>query len=110
MRRSAFAAVLLATLGALALTGVAPASAAYPGANGKLAFTSTQDAGARHIFVTTSGGIKDLTGVNSAAAETQPEFSPDGTKIVFNRLTSALPNHQIFVMSCLLYTSDAADE
>jgi len=98
MRRSAFAALLFASLGALALIGAAPALAAYPGNNGKLAFTSTQD-GSRHIFVTTSGGIKDLTGASSSAAETQPEFSPDGTKIVFNRLTSGLPNNEIFVMS-----------
>jgi Tol biopolymer transport system component len=80
--------------------GVAPsAPAAYRGANGELAFTSVQDGGARHIFVTTAGGISDLTGVGSAAAETQPRFSPDGREILFTRQAPGLPNSEIFVMS-----------
>lgn len=99
MLRLVSAGTIAAALGALSLIGAAPALAAYPGSNGKLAFTSPQDGGGRHIFVTTGGGIKDLTGVNSAAEETQPEFSPDGSKIVFTRFTSSLGNTQIFVMS-----------
>jgi Tol biopolymer transport system component len=99
MLRLVSAASLVAALGALSLIGAAPAPAAYPGANGKLVFTSTQDGGVRHIFVTTNTGIQDLTGPKSAAAETQPEFSPDGNKIVFTRLTNSLPNTEVFVMS-----------
>lgn len=97
MLRKSLLATALAAAAALAIAA-APASAAYPGANGNLLFTSTQD-GARHIFVKTMTGIRDLTGVNSAAAETQPEFSPNGKRIVFTRLTSGLPNTEIFVMS-----------
>jgi WD40-like Beta Propeller Repeat len=58
---------------------------AYPGPNGRIAFTSTQDGGARHVFVTTSGGAVDLTGARSTAAETQPKFSPDGNEIALVR-------------------------
>ena len=88
-----------AGLGALALAGAGQAPAAYPGQNGKLLFTSTQDGGARHIFVTTAGGIQDLTGATSTATEIQPEFSPNGRQIVFTRGAQGLPNTEIFVMS-----------
>ncbi len=100
MLRPVLAALVLAALGAVALIGPAAAPAAYPGANGRLVFTSTQDGGARHIFVTNgAGGIRDLTGVNSKADDVQPEFSPDGTKIVFTRLNSGIGNSEIFVMN-----------
>jgi Tol biopolymer transport system component len=95
--RHAFPAALLLTVGALALPAAAPA--AYPGANGKIAFTSTQDGGARHIFVTTASGIVDLTGATSTATEVQPSFSPDGREIVFTRLAAGLRNSEIFVMA-----------
>jgi Tol biopolymer transport system component len=74
------------------------ASAAYPGANGVVAFTSTQDGGARHIFVTTATGIQDLTGLGSPYADTGPEFSPDGQQIAFTRGGGGLPNSEVFVM------------
>jgi Tol biopolymer transport system component len=86
------------TLGVL--MPASPAQAAYPGANGKIAFVSTQDGGAPHIFVTTAaGGIFDLTGTKSAAIETQPKFSPNGREIAFTRAGHGLPNSEIFVMS-----------
>lgn len=73
----------------------APAAASYPGRNGALAFTSTQD-GARHIFET---GLSDLTGASPNVYETQPRFSPDGREIVFTRQAPGLPNSEIFVMA-----------
>jgi Tol biopolymer transport system component len=92
-----------AGLVAVSLAGfvlAAPAQGAYPGVNGRVAFTSTQDAGARHIFVTTAaGGIVDLTGARSPATDTQPKFSPNGREIVFTRSAHGLPNSEIFVMS-----------
>jgi TolB protein len=96
--RPLFPALLLVSLCAFAIAAPGVAPAAYPGGNGELVFTSTQD-GARHIFVKTTTGTKDLTGSTSSAVENQPEFSPDGTKIVFTRLTSGLPNTEIFVMN-----------
>jgi Tol biopolymer transport system component len=94
-RRSLTIATLLSA-GALALPGAAPA--AYPGANGEIAFTSTQDGGARHIFAATASGLVDLTGASSSAADTQPKFSPDGRELLFTSLAPGLPNSEIFVM------------
>ncbi|MGH2931139.1 MAG: TolB family protein, partial [Solirubrobacteraceae bacterium] len=84
---------------AIAAVAAAPASAAYPGHNGALAFTSTQDGGARHIFLPTTAGLRDLTGASSPADETQPRFSPDGREILFTRQAPGLHNSEIFVMS-----------
>jgi TolB protein len=83
--------------GALVLPGAA--SAAFPGANGELAFTSTQDGGARHIFVESAAGLVDLTGASSSASELQPKFSPDGREILLTRFAPGLFNGQVFVMS-----------
>jgi TolB protein len=99
MFRPVLGALVTAAVGALTLVGAAPALAAYPGGNGNLVFTSTQDGGARHIFVQTALGIRDLTGVNSAAVEHQPEFSPSGGKIVFTRQAPGTQNTQVFVMN-----------
>jgi Tol biopolymer transport system component len=95
-RRRAIAAAVV--LGAAALSFPAPAPAAYPGNNGQLVFTSTQDGGARHIFLRGSSGIIDLTGASSSAAEIQPKISPDGREILFTRLAPGLPNSELFVM------------
>jgi Tol biopolymer transport system component len=97
--RSCAAASALALTLAASLTFAGGASAAYPGANGELAFTSTQDGGARHIFVQTASGITDLTGVSAPDSETQPKFSPDGREIAFTRTGPGIPNSEIFVMS-----------
>jgi len=78
--RSACVAAL--ATGAMVLLPTAPAPAAYPGANGAIAFTSNQDGGARHLFLTTATGLTDLTGATSSASETQPQFSPDGRQQV----------------------------
>ncbi|MGH2858290.1 MAG: TolB family protein, partial [Solirubrobacteraceae bacterium] len=91
--------VLLAfALAALMLVDAGSAAAAYPGADGEVALTSTQD-GPRQIFVAGSTGIRNLTGVGSAAQETQPKFSPDGREILFTRSAPGLAGSQLFVMS-----------
>jgi len=95
--RSACVAAL--ATGAMVLLPTAPAPAAYPGANGAIAFTSNQDGGARHLFLTTATGLTDLTGATSSASETQPQFSPDGRQIAFTRSDPGhLPNAEIFVI------------
>jgi len=94
--RLALTIATLLSAGALAVPGAA--SAAYPGANGELAFTSTQDGGARHIFVATGSGLVDLTGVSSPASDIQPKFSPDGREILFTRYAPGLSNAEVFVM------------
>jgi TolB protein len=92
----ALGAVLLLSAGALALPGAA--AAAYPGANGDMAFTSTQDGGARHIFLERAGDVVDLTGTWSSGWEIQPRCSPDGREVLFTGLEHGLPNPQLFVM------------
>lgn len=87
-----------ALLSALSLAAPGAATAADRGANGLLAFTSTQDGGARHIFVAGSSGITDLTGVSSPADQLQPRFSPDGREILFTNQAPGLPNSEIYVM------------
>jgi len=97
MRASRSLASAAAAVAALALAG--PAGAAFPGANGEIAFTSTQDGQTRHIFVFGQGALTDLTGATSTASESQPEFSPDGRQIVYTRGDPGhLPNNEIFVM------------
>ena len=96
--RAALLGLALIAMLALALGIATGAQAAFPGANGTLAFTSTQDGGARHIFTGTTA-ITDLTGASSAAVDTQPEFSPDGRALVFTGSGQGLPNSEIFVMS-----------
>ena len=94
LKKNARTLLLVAAASAVA----APAAGAYPGTNGGLAFTSNQD-GARHIFITRSGGIVDLTGTSSAATDVQPKFSPDGREILFTRSAPGLKSSEIFVMS-----------
>jgi Tol biopolymer transport system component len=98
VRRATVGGLALGLVGLSLALGEA-ASAAYPGVNGEIAFTSTQDGGARHIFVATQTGTTDLTGATSPAIETQPKFSPDGREIAFTRAGPGLPNPEIFVMS-----------
>lgn len=100
MKSSISAGLLASVLSVLVLSLTAPgaALAAYPGANGAVTFTSTQDGGARHIFVASSSGITDLTGVSSPADQVQPRFSPDGREILFTNYAPGLPNTEIYVM------------
>jgi Tol biopolymer transport system component len=86
-------------LGALAAAAPGAALAAYPGANGPVAFTSTEDGGVRHIFISSSAGIRDLTGVSAVSwTQVQPRFSPDGREILFTNYGPGLPNTEIWVM------------
>ena len=73
----------LLCLSALVVAG--PAGAAFPGADGEIAFSSNRDAGAGEIYaISPSGGaatrITFPTGGNA-----DPAFSPDGTRIAFNK-------------------------
>lgn len=98
--RLAAAAGLAMTAGVALVAAPGAAHAAFPGKNGIIAFTSTQDGGARHIFVASAHGVVDLTGARSSANETQPEFSPDGHELVLTRYDPThLPNTEIFVMT-----------
>ncbi len=92
--------VALACAALLVLEQAQHASGAYPGHNGQVVFTSAQT-GHRHIFITGSGGITDLTAVSSATAiDADPHVSPDGQRIAFTREDSGhFSGTQIFTMS-----------
>jgi Tol biopolymer transport system component len=76
---------------ALALVGAAPVSAAFPGANGPIAFQSNRD-GPQEIYTIVPGGAANriTTSLNSS----DPVISPDGTRVAFVN-----SNNQIAVMS-----------
>src|SRR5215207_2967976 len=80
------------------------ARAAFPGTNGKIAFSTLSDSGDFvsdfgdfDIFVMNAdgSGLVALTGYG--ADDSQPAFSPDGSRIAFT--SSRTGNAEIFVMS-----------
>ena len=68
--------------GLLSLAAIEPAGAAFPGTNGKIAFTSTRD-GNREIYVMNADGTGQTRLTSSTAIDEAPAFSPDGSRIAF---------------------------
>src|SRR5438552_3927813 len=94
-RRVALAALFLA---AFALAGASTARAAFPGAIGKIFFTSTQT-GNYEIYSMSSvdgSGQTDLT--NNPASDISPAVSPDGQKVAFTSFRDG-GNAEIYVMN-----------
>ncbi|MDQ3912935.1 MAG: hypothetical protein M3305_14430, partial [Actinomycetota bacterium] len=57
---------------------------AFPGVNGKIAFTSNRDGNDEIYTMNPSGkGLRQLTDTLSPSANESPAVSPDGTRIVF---------------------------
>lgn len=72
------------------------AQAAFPGANGKIAFVSNRT-GTGQIYTMNSDG-SDLTQLTfTSADEGDPEWSADGTKIVFDSTRDGI--HEIYMMN-----------
>ena len=67
---------------AWAVLGAQAAGAAFPGQNGKIAFTSERD-GNQEVYVMDPDGQNQTNLSNNARADFQPAFSADGTKIAF---------------------------
>jgi TolB protein len=66
------------------LTLAAPAQAAFPGANGKIAFTSVRDGNYEIYKMNPDGTAQTRLTTNAATYDTTPSWSPDGTKIAFS--------------------------
>ena len=86
-------AVLLVMAAALVLLFSADhVGAAFPGANGKIVFSTWRD-GNYEIYVMNANGSGQTNLSNNAAGDEFPAWSPDGSKIVFQR------NLEIYVMN-----------
>ena len=59
-----------------------PTYAAFPGTNGKIAFTSFRD-GNHEIYTMNLDGSNPVNLTNNSAADFDPSWSPDGSKIIF---------------------------
>jgi Tol biopolymer transport system component len=98
------AALVLAALvaaGSLPLMSTEPAEAAFPGANGEIAFVSDRD-GDRDIYAMNQSGtgLRRLT--NDPKEDRGPAWSPDGSKMAFMRSevsNDTLIDSEIWVMN-----------
>ena len=87
----------VALAGVVALAGAAQqAEAAYPGANGKIAFVSNRD-GDAEIYSMDQDGTDQTNLTTNQVQDFDPAVSPDGTKIAFTSDRSG--DDEIFVMN-----------
>jgi len=94
-----FAAVLGALAFVLLVTSIIspPVShAAFPGTNGKIAFTTSRD-GNDEIYLMNPDGTGQINITNNPAYDSTPAWSPDGTKIAF--VSTRDGNQEIYVMN-----------
>ncbi len=92
-------AALVAAAGVLAviLGAAAPAGDAFPGSNGKIAFAA-YDGVSYNIWVMNADGSGRTLLTSSLDWETEPAFSPDGSRIAFTR-GETTPEDDIWVMN-----------
>ena len=92
---------LIGLLGVVALVSMAPAAqAAFPGANGKIAFGTDRD-GNEEIYSMTAAGGAQTNLTNDPLWDRSPAWSADGAAIAFSSLRPGPPGirHQIYRMN-----------
>jgi Tol biopolymer transport system component len=83
---------------ALALLALAmPAHAAFPGANGKIAFTRSGPNNPGEIYTMNADGTGVTNITNDPAGDIYPAWSPDGSKIAFSSGRSG--HYEIYTMN-----------
>jgi Tol biopolymer transport system component len=70
---------------ALAISLSEPGGAAFPGTNGRIAFSNGQSYASQSIYSANADGSSPL-GLTSGTGDYWPSYSADGSKIAFNRL------------------------
>jgi Tol biopolymer transport system component len=100
MKRLLFAALISAAAAlAIVASTARVARAAFPGVNGKIAFQSHRD-GNWEIYVMNADGSGQTRLTLNAAADTEPAWSPDGSKIAFvSTRDSAVGRSDVYVMN-----------
>ena len=94
MRRFPFVVAIAATL-----LAAPSAQAAFPGANGRIAFTrDATPTTSQEIWTAAPDGSDPRQITNNGWADRMPAFSPDGTKIAFVSLENGTANPEIYVM------------
>jgi Tol biopolymer transport system component len=102
-RVSAVIVAVALAAGALALVGTEPAEAAFPGANGKIAFssnrvTASSPTGDYEIYTMDSGGTGVIQLTDNTADDIQPAWSSDGQRIAFATNRDG-GNYEVYVMA-----------
>src|SRR6266498_1193755 len=95
--------MLLAFALTMGLVAVAtPARATFPGTNGRIAFGSDRSGGDHNIFSMNPDGsdVRQLTFFTAdEGAALRQAWSPDGTKLVFERRPADGSSRQIYIMN-----------
>src|SRR5213592_3512230 len=101
-RRLSFLVLVLLAVAALAALGAAPASATFPGPNGRIAFS---DYVSGQIYAVNPDGsaLRQLTHTRPSRGADFPSWSPNGEKVLFSRFRNDLPdgndNSRIWIMN-----------